>query len=392
MRIPKNIFAFLPLCLLFLVAMGCAGFGDKNCGSGPKAEMLKRILNASDNGAFNRALSEHGAITQEELPCILSAIESWSSTKRQNGARLLVLVGGDAKVVREEQEKVVLKTDDLFVWAKVMDSLMDRRSNSNPAALASQRHDMIKRALTDTDGFIQSVGLKAGVLGKYPGIEAELTTRLDSEDFKLLEVALDALPPETARAQQQRLLQMLDDYEAGRKYTQPGFKIYFFAPLLHALIRTNDAGADMAVRTALEKGYKNADRVDGTREEFSNFRNRAAVLRPDSAMKRFCYYLIEENSILKPSAIDILTTQVWAGKQEPTADIVKTCIETIESGNPDPTYNSKHLKDKPEQIACERFFYYLETGQNPMLPADGKKRKIGTDAVEIGREWLKKNQ
>lgn len=383
----KMIPAFVSFALLVVAVFGCTGIGDKTCGSGAKSLMLKRILNAGDDRAFDQALVAHGAITEDELPCVLDAVDSWSSTKRKNGAKALVLVGGDPKTLLEAQKKVVLETKDLFVWAKLMDSVMSPSAKANPADLAAKRHDMIAKALVDEDGFIQSVGLRAGVIGKYPGIESELKKRLDSMDPKLLAVALDALDAEKARAELPRLLDMLEEYESGTVYLNYEFKLYFFVPLVNALIKTEEPKAFLAVRTALEKGYKRPDQVRGTREEVSKFRNTAAVLKPDDSIKKFCYYLIDEKSILTPTAIDILTTQIWAKKQKPTSEIVTTCVKTIESGNLDPIHSREHFKNKPEQTSCERFFYFLETGENPMQA--GKKRKIGSDAVKFGQKWLR---
>lgn len=378
-----KILAVLTIVGIFVV-MGCVGVG-KTCGSGIKAALLVSLLSAGDNHSFDQALRDHGAITEDEVPCIIEAIEGWNSTRRENGAKLIVLVGGDQKVLLETQKKVVLETTDLFVWAKVFDSIIRSTAEANPADLAQKRHDMIRKALSDEDNFIQSVGLKAGILGSYPGIEDEIKKRLDSNDATMLEVALDALPPETAKTELPRLLKMLDDYESGRNYTNYMHRIYMFTPLLLAIIRTEDPNAFQAVRTALEKGYKTYNQTNGTREEFPNFKNSAAVVKPDSSAKSFCYYLIDEESILKPAAIDILTTQVWAAHQKPTVELVRICNQTIENGNLNSVYDPK-IKEIPEQTSCERFFHFLDTGENPI--SSPTRRKVGADALKIGQRWL----
>ena len=102
---------------------------------------------------------------------------------------------------------------------------------------------------------------------------------------------------------------------------------------------------------------------------------------------KFCFYLINENSVLKPTAIGILTSRVELGKQEPMAEIVDICIETIENGNLDNKDWRNHSNDAREQHDCEMFFKFLETGVDTNV-GEGK-RKLGKDAVEIGRKWLK---
>lgn len=379
----------LSIGLILLSITGCS-FGTKvTCGSGFKAGLLESMLDARNSRSFNEALRNHGAVTFDELPCIEGSLDSWSKSRRRNAAKLLNLVGGNRDAVQAVQEKAVLETKDVFVWAEIFEFLTDPRVKEDLSNLAAKRHDMIAEALANADSFVQSVGIMAGVLGKYPGIDAELKKRLDSMDPKMLKVALDALPPETARTEVPRLLGMLKEYETGTKYKASNFKIYMIVPLLNALIRSEDPGAFLAVRNALEKGYERPGIVGGTREELTSFRNSAAAGRPDEFKKKFCYYLINEKSIVAPTAIDILTTQVWAAKQEPTPQLVQICIEAIENGNLETVYKAT-FKYKKEQTECQRLFHFLETGENPI---GGKsKTKIGADAVEIGKRWLKDNE
>ena len=361
---------------VLLVAAGCSGIGDSECGKNGKA--LNDILNAGEKG-FSRALNQHGkAINEDELPCIVSATNSGNPDKRRNASELLVKVRGKPFIVLGEQRAVVLETKYVDVWAKVMGFLLDPRADADPGFLASKRHDMIKEALSSNDIYLQSVALRAGVSGAYPGMKSEIKNRLETAYFDLLNTALDVLSPNNAQAELPRLLKMLADYESGAKYSGNHLRVNIFAHLSRALIRTEDSEAYFAVRRALEKRYESSKRAGVSRREYLAFQYLTKLPNSNSQLKKFCYHLIKEDSIVRPWAVSILTTQIEAGKQKPTREIVRICVEALDKKNPDNT------------IGCERLFEYLGTG-SVVRESDGE-RITGTAALEIGRKWLREHE
>lgn len=365
---------------MLAMVLACSGRDDKSCKVDP---LLSDLLNARDNKTFSDTLLAHGPVREEELPCIIAATKSWSAAKQIRAASLLVIAKGDGGVIFEAERQAVSETKNVVVWATIMETLIYLK-HPNVVEVAALRPDLIAEALNYTNGDeekVQSTGLKAGVMAKIPGIEDELRKRLDSDIAGVVVVALDAMPEEMIKAELQRVLKMLEEYEAGRTYK--GFKNSVFASLVIALARSDDPAAFAAAKTAIEVGLTNSHLVRGSRDELQDFRNKIVFI-PGDFVEKFYLYLIRENGISKGVAFDIASTRITRKITEPSVDVVRECVQMIERGDPstDPRKRNNSDFNVGGQFDCERLFHFLESG-------DIKgKMKFGVDALATGKKWL----
>ncbi len=323
------------MILTFAATIGCSGLSDdKSCSVNP---LLKPLLNARDDKAFDDLLQTHGPVKEEELPCIIAAAKSWSSTKQYRAASLLVIAKGDGQVIFDAEKQIVAETKNVLVWATIMESLIYLK-DPRVVEVAALRPDLINEALAYTnedekrlEGKVQSTGLKAGAMAKIPGIEDEIRKRLDSDNAMIVEVALDAMPDEMIKAELPRLLKMLDDYEAGKTYN--GFRNVVFTALITALARSGEPEGFAAAKSSIEAGLTNSHLVHGSREELSDFRNRIVFI-PGDFVEKFCLYLIHENGRSKQLAFDIMGTRITRKIQEPSVEIVKECVRSDRKWRP----------------------------------------------------------
>jgi hypothetical protein len=386
MRSPCNFLGFVVLVTVTIaVAPACKDEAIRACENGLQGALLAKALGADDSGEFNEALGEHGPVQAAELPCLVDAATSWSSKKRRFAAVLMTLVrSDDPAIVRAAQIRIATETDDPVVWATLVRDLLDAPEVAEEAQGAVGRPEMIEKAMAFTEdddpeleGAVQAAGLRAGLHAKVEGIDAELSRRLDARDDTLL-VALDALPPETARAELPRLLQMLEAYESGTKF--PGSTHAFFTAVVRALVRTGDPTAHERARAALAKDYTEPGTSSGSRDELMTFRN-TVVFEPEPAMREFLLAVIRDEHVVAPLAFAVLTTQVYAApKALPSIELVTTCVALLEPG-----FDASRSIRYYEQIECAHLLSFMATGVNPR----GDGPEVTTEeSLAKARDWL----
>ncbi len=373
------------LAILVCLTAGCSSQEVReSCRLNP---LLTTLLRAADRD-FDDLLMQHGPVTQAEIPCILDASESWNRQKQMNAARLIVLADGDERTLFEAKRKIISETKHVEIWMYILDIGLEL-DKPGYDELAKLRPDMIQKALEYTNadsptlqGKIQSTGLRAAVVAELPGVEDEIRKRLDSDISDIVEVALDAMPKQMAVAELPRLTKMLADYEGGKEYQ--GVRTFVFRSLLGALIRTENEIAFAEARKALEVDLTEYSSVKGVRKEFLASRNKL-TFAPGEHIEKFSYYLIRENGPSAPLGYDMISTRVAKDLSEPTPAAIEACIAVIERGDQttDVKLRARSGFDDPAQESCERLFQFLETGE--FL---GPNRKIGRDAVAIGKKWL----
>jgi hypothetical protein len=372
MKPPTRSNARVALLLMLLATFACStlqAYGD-----------LSALVEARDDKAFDDALRAHGPVREDELPLILKAVDHSSARQRRNAAQLLRLVHGDRNRIAAAQSKVVAETKDVIVWAIVLDALLDPRSGANREEVAGKRREMIEAALHHDEGLVRSVGIKAAILVSRPGIEEIIKKHLGDQNTKVQLVVLDALTPKYALENLATLRLMLSDYDAGaKKYASE-----LYVSLVNALVRSEAPEAYTAVRASLEKDYKNHRYSDGQRQEASTFYNEAAT-SPNDWAYRFLLYLVKERSRISDAALDALTRQVWAGRRDPSRELVQICAARLEESVSRPTTN----RYDEDALPCEWMLYFIETGANPV--SNEGKVKHGKDALALARKWLKEN-
>jgi hypothetical protein len=111
---------------------------------------------------FNDQFYIHGPVREEELPAIFEATTSRTDYRRRNGANLLctTLKGNAAEL----QQRVILETSYVEIWAIELDCSLDRDQS-----LAGKRPEMIKVALADSNPRTLAVGCAQRLCRIIPG-------------------------------------------------------------------------------------------------------------------------------------------------------------------------------------------------------------------------------
>ncbi len=368
--------------------IGCGSDKAKAaCESGPRGALLSEALGASDRKAFDDAVGRHGPVQADELPCLTDAATGLRMNRRRFAAALMVLVRtDDPAALRGARARVAQDTSDPVVWTTLVRAMLDSKAGLDDAETAAiGRAPMVENALKFEDGDdakltgeVQAVGLRAGLRAGTPGIQGELSRRLEAHDTSLL-VALHALPAESAKAELPRLLALLSKYEAGEKF--PGDPGDAFTAIIGALARSGEATGMAAARAALTKDLTDLDSVRGSRPELTSFRNHATIW-PEPEMTTFLLGTMRDDHAFAPVAVDILTTQVWANHLPPGVALVTACVGLLEKG-----LEKDRSPRRYAQYHCSDLFYFMATGASPIDRSKGPKLELEA-SVAKAKEWL----
>ncbi|MGZ8847485.1 MAG: HEAT repeat domain-containing protein [Pyrinomonadaceae bacterium] len=332
----------------------------------PTNRLLENLLSASTDEKFNEQFYIHGPVREEELPAIFEATTSRSDYRRRNGASLLctTLKGNAAEL----QQRVILETKYVELWAIELDCTMDRDES-----LAGKRPEMIKAALEDSNPRTLAVGLRAATLSKYPGAHEQARKYLDHKDAKVRAAAVSGLSPEDVRELLPRLKQMIA--EENEETT--------FILIAKSLVRTNDAEATDIVVKQLEQLKAKRDTL-----WLHFFNDLALFTAPDPMITKLLFALARGQNTLRDEAFSVFSRWVWSKHLDPKIEFVQMCVEEIKQGNLS-TDPRRRPEAKPEQEECEHMLSYMHDGKNPVDNFSGRIR--GKDAVEFAEKWIKES-
>jgi hypothetical protein len=352
----------LGLTALFGAIVACRGSSS----SAPTNRLLESLLNAPSEKEFNERFYLHGSVRPEELPAIFEATTSSWAYRRRNGASLLctTLKGNAAEL----QQRVILETKYVELWAIEFDCAMDR----NPE-LAGKRPDMIKAALDNSDPRILAVGLRAAIMSNYPGAHEQARKYIDHENPKVRAAAVSGLTPDDVRELLPKLKEMI-----AKEQDEDTFIM-----LAKSLIRTNEASATDIVVKQLEQ-------LKGKRDTlWLHFFNDLALFTPPDAMiTKLLFMMARGHGTLRDDAFSVFSRWVWSKHLDPNPEAVKMCMAEIEGGNLSTDPRRQPFASE-EQEDCENMFSYMHNGKNPINDFEGRIR--GKDAVEFAQKWLKEN-
>jgi hypothetical protein len=326
--------------------------------------LLESLLSASTEEKFNDQFYFHGPVREEELPAIFEATTSRTDYRRRNGAKLLcTTLKGNATNL---QQRVILETKYVELWAIELDCVMDRDQG-----LAGKRPEMIKAALDDSNPRTLAVGLRAATLTNYPGAHEQARKYLDHQDAKVRAAAVSGLTPEDVRELLPRLQQMIAEENDEATWVL----------MAKSLIRTSDPDATDVVVKQLEK-------LKGKRDTlWLHFFNELALFTaPDAIITKLMFVLARGQSTLRDEAFSVFSRWVWSKHLDPKPEVVQMCIDEIKSGNLS-TDPRRRPDAKPEQEECENMLSYMHDGKNPIGDFEGRIR--GKNAVEFAEKWLK---
>lgn len=332
----------------------------------PSNRLLESLLNAPTDKEFNDRFYLHGTVREEELPAIFEATTSRTDYRRRNGANLLcTTLKGNAS---ELQQRVILETKYVELWAIELDCTMDRDES-----LAGKRPEMIKAALEDSNPRTLAVGLRAATLSNYPGAHEQARKYMDHKDGKVRAAAVSGLTSEDVRELLPRLKQMIA--EENEETT--------FILIAKSLVRTNDAGATDIVVKQLEQLKAKRDTL-----WLHFFNDLALFTAPDPMITKLMFSLARGQNTLRDEAFSVFSRWVWSKHLEPKIEFVQMCIEEIKHGNLS-TDPRRRPEAKAEQEDCEHMLSYMNDGKNPVSNFSGRIR--GKDAVEFAEKWIKDN-
>lgn len=355
---PSSVRAFVAAVLFLGVVLACKG---SNALTNP---LLESLLSASTDEKFNDQFYIHGPVREEELPAIFEATTSRTGYRRRNGASLLctTLKGNAAEL----QQRVILETKYVELWAIELDCVMDRDQS-----LVGKRPEMIKSALEDSNPVTLAVGLRAATLTNYPGAHEQARKYLDHKDAKVRAAAVSGLTPEDVRELLPRLKQMIAEENDEATWVL----------MAKSLVRTSDPDATDVVVKQLEKLKEKRDTL------WLHFFNELALFTaPDPVITKLMFVLARGQSTLRDEAFSVFSRWVWSKHLDPNPEVVQMCIDEIKKGNLS-TDPRRRPEARPEQEDCENMLSYMHDGKNPIGDFEGRIR--GKDAVEFAEKWLK---
>lgn len=339
-------------CLIFLTLL-CAGCPkdttvNQQSDEGIKAQLLNRMLAASNDHDFDAALRAHGSIQGDEVPYVIKALQTSGKTKQRNAALLLRLAHTSESAA--ELRKQVLETSDLKVWAIALGSALD---SPEAKALAAKRPDFIKAALKDKDASIVGVALRAAFLAGYPRIEEEIDRHLSSPNAEERLAVADALAQAGAGP--------LDAKVRARVLLEKDSRVH--VALIAALSKSDDPSTAKILRQALEA----AD--DDMKNDFWN----GTVDSEKPWLRTLVLELAQREGPHQSAAIDRLVARGF------DADAVKICAEIFEK---------TPAKDEPNYAQYYVLQEHCMDGFNKLAGRPVER----SESLKYAREWLAQNQ
>ena len=339
-------------CLIFLTLLyaGCPKDTTvhQQSDEGVKAQLLNRMLAASNDHDFDTALRAHGSIQGAEVPYVIKALQTSGKIKQRNAALLLRLAHTSESAA--ELRKQILETSDLKVWAIALGTTLD---SPEAKALSAKRPDFIKAALKDQDAGIVGVGLRAAVLTGYPGIEEELDRHLSSSNAEERLAVADALAQAGAGP--------LEAKVRARALLEKDSRVH--VALIAALSKSDDPSTAKILRQALET----AD--DDMKNDFWN----GTVDSEKPWLRALVLELAQQEGPHRSAAIDRLVERGL------DADGVKICAEIFEKTPP---------KGEPNHAQ----YYVLQEHCMDGLSKLAGRRVERSESLKYARAWLAQNQ
>lgn len=348
-----------------LLAVLLISFSFLGCESRASNPLLERLLSASDDREFNKALVDYGTLQTEDVAVVVKATKSSRDRRRKNAAWLLKLCRQAS--CGEAQVKVVRETRDVMVWA----SLVETASATDEKVLR-ERPELLNKALASEDGELLAPALRVALKINHEGIQEKILKLLDSKDVKVLEVVLNNLSPALARQEAPRLARMLDD---NKTYGDVEME------LAMALIRADDPQYYPNIKAFVERLKKN--RSDNT--FFNN-----AVFSEDKQMVDFLWQIARKKdgellAELRDQAYDALTRRVWApSMREPlTVELMKMTLNYLKKAPLD--NNPRAHFDDPQYGAKSASYLiaFVKKGNT-----DFESFLWGKDAIAFAETWL----
>lgn len=329
---------------------------------------LENLLSASDDRAFNKALSIYGTLKSEDVAIVVRSTASKEEQRRRNAAMMLNLCRQDE--CPAAQAGVVHQTEDVAVWAILIERAA--RDNEN---LLGERPELLTNALASDDPELLAPALRVALKVGHEGIQEKCRLLLGSKDRKVLEVVLDNLSPAVAKQEADRLLVMLTD----NAYDNVSMKIAM------AIVRTGDQRYHPQIKTYLD-GLK-ADKSDYM---FFN----GAVFSEDKQMVDFLWLVARTKSgsllaDLRDQAYDALTRRVTApSMREPVSyELVEMSLVYLKAASQGTSPRDHFNESNYGAKSAGYLVAFLNKGNTEF-----ESFLWGKDAVAFTETWLRKNK
>lgn len=330
---------------------------------------LEAILSAKDDRDFNEALIVYGTLQEEDVKDVIVALRSSRERRRKYASWMLKLCRVDG--CRQPQFDTVRKTDDLIVWA----NLIEVAGRNEPAVL-KERDDLMTQALETSDAETLAPALRVAIAINRKGIDEKCRTLLNSKDEKVLEIVLENLSPDIAKQEAPRLAVMLAD-EKG--YDNVAMELSM------AIIRSGDEQYHPQIMTFIERLRRQKSEHSFFNETtFSEDRQTVDFLWKAARSKDG-----ETLSSLRDKAFDSLCRRVYAQDvREPVSyELMEMSLGYLRAVSMD-TNPRAHIND-PQNGAdsAGRMIAFVKTGSS-----DFEGRMWGKDAVKFIEKWLTENK
>ena len=336
------------LTLMLLLIAACSSPSQRPVDGMARSLLLGRMLDARDERRFSDVLQFHGSITDDDVPEILKATKHWSSSKRRNAARGLLLLRSDNRDA--VQLGFFTETEDVDAWAVLAGGfqVLDHHPD-----WAGKRPDLIKKGLGSSQPETLAAAIRAGAISHYPGIEAVVEGLLDDKSQKVREACLESMTPELAARFLPHLKQMVPNLsdQTGRSREL----------LVMALLSSHD----VEMRKAIRDYYEAGDRTG--RLEFASMLNIHAEPWIEDLLWEYWQTpdkRDQEDGYLDPVQVNALDSMLWHIADKKDLQVkprwVNACI-AVESG----PYRKRNTLDE----SCAKLAYFLS----------GKQQ---------GREWM----
>ena len=348
---------------VILISLSCL-----SCETRASNPFLEKLLSASDDNEFNKALLDYGTLQPEDVAVVVKSTKSSTGRRRKNAAWLLNLCRQPS--CGEAQVKVVRETTDVTVWAILVES-----AARTDEKVLREKPDMLNKALASEDGELLAPALRVALKINQEGIQERIRKLLDSKDPKVLEVVLNNLSPALAKQEAARLASMLDD---NKTYGDVEME------LAMALIRADDANYYPNIKAFVDRLKK--DRSD------NNFFNEA-VFSQDKEVVDFLWQIARKKdgelmAELRDQAYDALTRRVWApSMREPlTVELMQMTLKYLKQAPLD--NNPRAHFDDPQYGAKSASYLiaFVNKGNT-----DFESFLWGKDAIAFTEKWLSEN-
>jgi hypothetical protein len=324
---------------------------------------LDRILEATDKPTRNRALKDHGPVSDREFSYIVRRSKEASPTLQRNAMWLLKTARGSEDVLRQRLGEPI----DAEAFVIGLGGLLPRPGtpkNPQAQALARSHHTLITQALASNEPDVLEAALRASVLAGDPTLPKFLAAALMNQEQQVRETAVELLAEnENAAAYEAQLRTLLRERLPLLDYTS----------LYQCLVRSEDPSTATVIKQSLKTPRK---------DELRNFGN--AVLLSKSRQPWLRDLLLEmldwddEQADTAFSRLESLGQESGFGPSVHPA-LVKKCLEKLETAPP------------PESLDRYRYLVDLDPCRSFLARLAGRDRFAPADAaaaIEFARTFL----